>query len=124
MCADRWAGFVKSSNMASSQIFLDQAYLIPRILVWLLLFVVATVDAYRHKTVRSRGWQLNRAILVVIFSYILQDIFLTVYTFQDTSVRNATANRIFEVYIFFTDLADSLFIVSFTCYMIQPWISF
>ena len=47
-----------------TQIWISLAYLIPRVLGWVVLFSLALWDTLRHRTLKKRGWQLNRAILV------------------------------------------------------------
>lgn len=47
----------------TNRVWLNVAYLAPRWAVWTLLLVVASIDACRHRHVRSRGWQLY-AVLV------------------------------------------------------------
>ena len=47
-----------------TQIWISLRYLIPRVLGWVVLFSLALWDTLRHRTLKKRGWQLNRAILV------------------------------------------------------------
>ena len=47
-----------------TQIWISLAYLIPRVLGWVVLFGLALWDTLKHRTLKKRGWQLNRAILV------------------------------------------------------------
>ena len=47
-----------------TQIWISLGYLIPRVLGWMVLFSLALWDTLRHRTLKKRGWQLNRAILV------------------------------------------------------------
>lgn len=88
-------------------------YLIPRLLVWLALFALATTDGVLHKHIKRRGWQLHRGICVVIGGFVLQDILLVTYSIgKRRGSTSAAIENVCKSYIFFADLADSLFIVS------------
>ena len=89
------------------------AYLIPRFLVWLALFALATVDGVLHRHIKRRGWQLHRGICVVIGAFVLQDILLLSYSIGKRTGLS-TIDNVCKSFIFFADLADSLFIVSST----------
>lgn len=89
------------------------AYLIPRFLVWLALFALATVDGVLHRHIKRRGWQLHRGICVVIGAFVLQDILLLSYSIGKRTGLS-TIDNVCKSFIFFADLADSLFIVSGT----------
>lgn len=39
----------------AGRVYLEMAYVAPRALLWLTLFVLALVDGIRHRSVRSRG---------------------------------------------------------------------
>lgn len=39
-------------------VYLSYDYIFPRFAVWVLLLVVAAIDGWRHRDVRSRGYQL------------------------------------------------------------------
>ena len=86
------------------------AYLIPRFLVWLALFGLATADGVLHRHIKKRGWQLHRGICVVIGAFVVQDTLLLVYSI---GARNglSTMDNVCKAFIFFADLGDSLFIV-------------
>ncbi|KAL3148903.1 hypothetical protein ABBQ32_001771 [Trebouxia sp. C0010 RCD-2024] len=87
-------------------------YLIPRLLVWLALFALATTDGVLHKHIKRRGWQLHRGICVVIGGFVLQDILLVTYSIgKRRGSTSAAIENVCKSYIFFADLADSLFIV-------------
>ena len=86
------------------------AYLIPRLLVWLALFGLATADGVLHRHIKKRGWQLHRGILLVIGAYVIQDILLLTYSVGARS-NLGTIDDVCKAFIFFADLADSLFIV-------------
>jgi hypothetical protein len=89
-----------------AQIYLNLWYLVPRVLVWLALFGAALADGILHRQ-KNRGWQLHRGIVVVLGVTCLQDVLLLVYA---AGYRHAWAGTVFSVYIFFTDLADAMFI--------------
>lgn len=86
------------------------AYLIPRLLVWLALFGLATADGVLHRHIKRRGWQLHRGIVVVIGSFVVQDTLLLVYL-GGARHGMGTIEDVCKAFIFFADLADSLFIV-------------
>jgi len=86
------------------------AYLIPRLLVWLSLFGLATAGGVLHRHIKKRGWQLHRGILLVIGAYVIQDILLLTYSVGARS-NLGTIDDVCKAFIFFADLADSLFIV-------------
>ena len=85
-------------------LLLDIHYLIPRLIIWALLFGLALTDAIRHRHVKRRGHQLQRGVLLVIG----QDVLLLAYSAQSSSDDSA-ARHIYLAYIFFTDFADSAF---------------
>lgn len=87
------------------------AYLIPRFLVWLALFILATTDGVLHRHIKRRGWQLHRGICLVIGAFVLQDTLLLVYSIGARTGLGSIDN-VCKSFIFFSDLADSLFIVS------------
>lgn len=92
-------------------LLLDIKYLIPRVIIWVVLFAAALTDTIRHRHVKRRGHQLQRGVLFVICAFIVQDILLLAYAAQK-SAEDAHTQRIYLAYIFFTDFADSSFIVS------------
>lgn len=87
------------------------AYLIPRLLIWAALSGVVIADAFIHKHIKRRGWQLHVGICVVIAFFVVQDILLLTYSIGSRSGLSALDN-VCKAFIFFSDLADSLFIVS------------
>ena len=92
-------------------LLLDIHYLIPRLIIWALLFGLALTDAVRHRHVKRRGHQLQRGVLLVIGAFIVQDVLLLAYSAQ-SSTDSTPARNIYLAYIFFTDFADSSFHVS------------
>ena len=92
-------------------LLLDIHYLIPRLIIWALLFGLALTDTIRHRHVKRRGHQLQRGVLLVIGAFIVQDVLLLAYSAQSSSDDSA-ARHIYLAYIFFTDFADSAFHVS------------
>ena len=86
------------------------AYLIPRLLIWLALFGLATADGVLHRHIKQRGWQLHRGILLVIGAYVIQDVLLLTYSIGARS-NLGTVDDVCKAFIFFANLADSLFIV-------------
>lgn len=90
----------------------SRPYVAIRLALWSILFVGVFLDAVLHRTVRRRGWQLHWTIVAVIFFYVVQDILLTTVSFEDIAEKGSLADKIFYAFLFFTDFADSLFIVS------------
>lgn len=86
----------------ASQMYTSLAYLIPRVGLWLLLFILALIDGIKHRYENSRARKLYAAVVVVLGAVVLQDVLLLL-----SSLLKADA--VFAVFIFFTDLADSLF---------------
>lgn len=39
-------------------VYPDYAYVLPRFALWVLLLGVASIDGWRHRSIRSRGFQL------------------------------------------------------------------
>ena len=91
-------------------LLLDQKYLVPRVVFWIVLFLAALTDTIRHRHVKRRGHQLQRGVLFVIGAFIIQDVLLLAYAAQKKAEEPA-AQHIYMAYIFFTDFADSSFIV-------------
>lgn len=92
-------------------LLLDIHYLIPRLIIWALLFGLAVTDAIRHRHVKRRGHQLQKGVLLVIGAFIVQDVLLLAYSAQPKA-DGLAARQIYLAYIFFTDFADSSFHVS------------
>lgn len=104
-------GFCCRGRHTMLNLLLDIHYLIPRVIIWVLLFAAAVTDTIRHRHVKRRGHQLQRGVLFVICAFIVQDILLMAYAAQKSAADPHT-QRIYLAYIFFTDFADSSFIVS------------
>ena len=85
-------------------------YLIPRLLIWIALFALVTTDGILHRHIKKRGWQLHRGICLVIGAFVVQDVLLLAYA-VGANARLGTVGDICMTFIFFADLADSLFIV-------------
>jgi hypothetical protein len=94
----------------AGRIYLSLAYVIPRFILWTLLSVGGLVDGLRHKHVRSRGWQLYAALVVVAFLFTFRDCFVLAYAVQSNDTENYLNEGIFDAYIFFSNLADSAWI--------------
>ena len=90
----------------------SRQYVVIRLALWSVLFIGAFLDGLLHRSVRRRGWQLHWTIIAAIFFYVLQDILLTTVSFEDINSTSSVADKVFYAFIFFTDFADSLFIVS------------
>ncbi|KAA6425595.1 MAG: hypothetical protein FRX49_04492 [Trebouxia sp. A1-2] len=97
------------------------AYLIPRLLVWLALFGLATADGVLHRHIKKRGWQLHRGILLVIGAYVVQDVLLLTYSIGARS-NLGTIDDVCKAFIFFADLADSLFILVSLIALLLAWV--
>ena len=85
-------------------------YLIPKVCAWLLLLAAALFDAIRHRHVKRRGWQLQRALVAVVLCYVVQDILLLSFVALYNK-RGAAANPVCGTFIAFTTLADTALIV-------------
>ena len=96
--------------MAGGKI-LNLPYLIPRVFIWVLLFSVALFDALKHRQVKRRGSQLQRGLIAVVFAYVVQDVLLLTFSILNDQ-KSPKASPVCVSYIFFTDLADTLMIVS------------
>ena len=95
------------------------AYLIPRLLIWLALFGLAITDGILHRHIKKRGWQLHRGICVVIGAFVVQDVLLLTYSIGARS-NLGTVDGVCKAFIFFSDLADSLFIVRVVLHVLLP----
>ena len=93
---------------------LDLPYLIPRVCAWVILLGAALFDALRHRHIKRRGSQLQRGLIAVVFAYVVQDILLLSFAILNNR-GSPKASPVCGSYIFFTDLADTMMIVS-TCY--------
>ena len=103
-------------------LLLDIHYLIPRLIIWAVLFGLALTDAVRHRHVKRRGHQLQKGVLLVIGAFIVQDVLLLAYSAQSSSGSSAARN-IYLAYIFFTDFADSSFHVSSSAILMRLMLS-
>ncbi|KAL4859343.1 hypothetical protein ACK3TF_000461 [Chlorella vulgaris] len=89
----------------AARVYLNLAYVAPRAVLWVLLFVAALVDGIRHRAVRSRGFQLYWALVGCSALFVIQDVVLVILAAAShgQSVNRATLGA----YIFFADLAIS-----------------
>jgi hypothetical protein len=58
---------------------LARRYVAVRCGLWMLLLTVAVIDWLRNKMTRSKGWELHRVVLFVIFLFTLQESLSFVY---------------------------------------------
>ncbi|KFM22745.1 hypothetical protein F751_2936 [Auxenochlorella protothecoides] len=93
----------------TNRVWLNVAYLAPRWAVWTLLLVVASIDACRHRHVRSRGWQLYAVLLGATGLFVVRDTFLFAYAVSGVGPDWARSAW-FGAYIFFSNLAEAYFI--------------
>ncbi|KAK9800811.1 hypothetical protein WJX73_009927 [Symbiochloris irregularis] len=79
------------------------------VIAWVALFSVALFDAVKHRRVKRRGWQLQRALVAVVGGYVVQDVLLL--AFVAVNNRNGSgAPAVCGTYVFFTDFADTAMI--------------
>ena len=82
-----------------------------RVVLWILLFLAALFDTIRHRHIKRKGCQLQRGIVLSLFAYVVQDVLLLSYSVLDRdNSKDAPAVR--RAYYVFSDLADSIFMVS------------
>ena len=90
----------------AGQVFLSTLYMLPRTAVWAALFALALLDGLRHVYENARARKLYAGVVVVLGAFVVQDVLLLLF-----SLTGGSSGAIFSIYIFFTDLADSLFTV-------------
>eukprot|EP00040_Diaphanoeca_grandis_P022336 m.119766 g.119766 ORF g.119766 m.119766 type:complete len:523 (+) comp28761_c0_seq2:82-1650(+) len=82
----------------------NESYLLTRLVLWSCIALVAIIDTMRHRREKPAGWQLHRAILVVLVVYILQEASTTAYV----TINNG--NSMYYFLIFMYTLARSVFL--------------
>ena len=96
--------------MSGSKI-VDLPYLIPRVVLWILLFAVALFDSLRHRhVVKRRGSQLQRGLIAVVFAFVVQDLLLLSFAVLSDH-KSPNAAPVCAALIFFTEVAESSMIV-------------
>jgi hypothetical protein len=93
----------------AGQILMLPAYMIPRTALWIVLLALAVLDGLRHIHENARARKLYFAVVVVIAAMVAQDVLLTLYAIGGGD--HFGAGILFQVYIFVTDAADSLWTV-------------
>lgn len=87
----------------AGRVYLAVPYVAPRTLMWVLLFAAALWDGLRHRSVRSRGFQLFWALVVSAGLFVLQEAVLLIMAVE---AHGNTVNRAtLGAYIFFADAA-------------------
>ena len=99
------------------------AYLIPKLIIWLALFGSATTDGILHGHIKTRRWQLHRGICVVIGAFVVQHVLLLTYFGARRNL--GTVDGVCKAFIYFSELADSLFIVRPVLHVLLsgPWLA-
>ncbi|PSC76093.1 hypothetical protein C2E20_0258 [Micractinium conductrix] len=90
----------------AGRVYLSMAYVAPRAALWTLLFFVALVDGLRHRSVRSRGFQLYWALVLSGGLFVLQEVVLLILVGQSSSAADVSRATL-GAYIFFADVAAS-----------------
>lgn len=93
----------------ASQIVMSAGYMLPRTALWIVLFCLTVLDGVRHIYENARARKLYLAVVVVIGAMVAQDVLLTLYAIGGGN--HFGAGILFQVYIFVTDAADSLWTV-------------
>lgn len=83
--------------------------MLPRTALWIALLALAVLDGLRHIYENARARKLYFAVVVVIAAMVAQDVLLTLYAIGGGN--HFGASLLFQVYIFVTDAADSLWTV-------------
>ena len=98
-------------------------FLIPKLLIWLALFGSAITDGILHRYTKTRRWQLHRGICVVIGAFVVQDVLLLTYSIG--ARHNLAVDGVCKAFVYFSDLADSLFIVTAVLHVLLtgPWLA-
>jgi len=60
--------------MGHQKTYHNDVYLVVRACLWALLALVAGIDRARHRRAKTQGYQLHRAICVVLGIYLLQEV--------------------------------------------------
>ena len=90
----------------ASRVYLSLAWLIPRWVLWGLLFLVALFDGLRHRSVAATAGRLFWLLVLSCGLFLFRDTFLLAFSAQVQN--NSWTNRAtFDAYIFFSDVADS-----------------
>lgn len=93
----------------AAQILISVPYALARLAVWLLLLAVAVIDGLKHRHIRSRGYQLYLALTIVCALFTLKNIVYLAISLEAGS-EDGAATAAYIVYIFFSDLAEGLWI--------------
>lgn len=91
----------------AGRVYLEIAYVAPRALLWLALFVWALIDGIRHRAVRSRGFQLYWALVGSSALFVLQEVVLVILVTESRGEQQGVDRPTLGAYIFFANLAAS-----------------
>ena len=93
-----------------------------RVVAWILLWLVALFDAVRHRQTKRRGYQLQRGIVICLFAYVVQDVLLLSYSSLKRGSDSRKADDVLIAFHVFSDLADSIFMVSLSTFCARPYL--
>lgn len=94
----------------SSGVIENTVYAWIRLGLWALVFGIACFDGSRHRTVRSKGWQLYLILVIDTFLFLVRNGFFLGVCLQglESTATSARVLRLF--YVLSSDIAESAWI--------------
>ena len=69
----------------AGRVFLSPIYLGIRWSIWALLLLLGVLDGCRHRSVRSRGYQLYWLVVGCVGAFLVRDSFLLAFSIESQS---------------------------------------
>jgi hypothetical protein len=94
----------------AGRVYTSVAYAIVRLCIWGALLAAAAFDGFRHRQVRSRGWQLYLLLVISNCLFVLKNMAFLAICIQGEANSGWASKAAYGVYIFFSDIAESFWI--------------
>lgn len=94
----------------ANRVYTSVPYAISRLAIWVALLALAAIDGIRHRQVRSRGWQLYILLIICTAMFVIRNMFFLGICIEGESMDGWATQGTYGAYIFFADIAESLWI--------------
>ena len=94
----------------AGRVYTSVTYAIVRLCIWGALLLAAAFDGFRHRQVRSRGWQLYLLLVISNGLFVLKNMSFLAICIQGEANEGWASRASYGTYIFFSDIAESFWI--------------
>lgn len=94
----------------AGRVYTSVAYAIIRLCIWAALLAAAAFDGFRHRQVRSRGWQLYLLLVICNALFVLKNVCFLAICIQGEANEGWASKAAYGSYIFFSNIAESCWI--------------